>query len=353
MKVAIIGTQGIPANYGGFETLAEQLSVYLATKTGISVTVFCSGKKKEANYKGVELKYIPLKANNFQGVFYDLVCILLCIKKFDRILLLGSPAGPFFDLIPGLKAKLIFNYGGLDFKRNKWPVLIQKFIAFGKKRAVKNSRAVIADNQGIYEFIKDHYNYTEASVIEYGADHSERIIKKNSTTIIDLKNYSLTIARIQKDNNIETILRSAVKYNFNCVIVGNWHFSSWGKNLKSKYKEKINIVMLDPIYDVDKLYSLRRDCSVYIHGHSAGGTNPTLVEAMYLGLEVFAYDNVFNRYTTDFKCHFWQNEDDLGQMINKYFNKKLSPVGPTLKKIANHKYNWGRISKLYLEVLLS
>lgn len=351
MKIAIIGSKGIPANYGGFETLAEQLSVYLVSHTDISVTVFCSGKKEQKQYKGVNLRYIPLKANNFQGVLYDLICILLCIYSYDRILLLGSPAGPFFDLIPKLKSKLIFNYGGLDFERNKWPKVIQSFIALGKKRAVRNSKAVIADNKGIYDFIIKNYNYTEVSVIEYGGDHVVKGQQQSSLNSLDFKDYSLTIARIQKDNNIETILKSAVEYGFNCVIIGNWDFSSWGKELKVKYAEFKNILMLNPIYDIDSLYAIRRNCTIYIHGHSAGGTNPTLVEAMYLGLEVFAYDNVFNRHTTENNCYYWKTSDDLGLLIKNFYSKDLKTVGPNLRAYAMEKYNWKRISKLYHEVL--
>ena len=176
MKISIIGSKGIPADYGGFETLAEYLSIYLVNK-GHDVTVFCSGLKKSSNYKGVNLQYIPLKPNNFQGVFYDFFSLLISSITCDKIIMLGSPAGPFLNFIPGLKKKVIFNYGGLDFKRNKWNTIIQKFIAYGKKNAIKFSEKVIADNQGIYDFIIQNYNIDKDKLhfIAYGGNHSENI----------------------------------------------------------------------------------------------------------------------------------------------------------------------------------
>lgn len=353
MKIAILGTKGIPGTYGGFETLAENLAINLSKDKNLEITVFCSGRKNSRTYKGIKLRYIPLGANKFQGIIYDLICIILSIYTYDKILLLGSPAGPFLDLIPNLKSKLVFNYGGLDFNRSKWPLIIQKFIAYGKKRALYNSQYVIADNRGIYEFIKQNYSYDQRKlkIIEYGADHVKQITKAIEPGIVKFRTYSLTIARIQQDNNIELILKAAINYEFNCVIIGNWNFSKWGKRLKIKYQEYQNIELLDPIYDLEQLYALRKNCQFYIHGHSAGGTNPTLVEAMYLGLEIFAFDNSFNRYTTENECYYWKTYHDLGSLINKFSSNELLSKKNKLKDIGEQRYNWERISNLYYEVL--
>ena len=353
MKISILGSKGIPASYGGFETLAEYLSIYLVN-SGYKVTVFCSGGLKIKRFKGVKLVYLPFKANKFQGIIYDFISLILSVYSHDKIIMLGSPAGPFLGLIPGLKKKLIFNFGGLDFKRNKWNKLIQNFIRFGKKNALKYSKAVIADNQGIFDYLVHNYviNKNKIFLIEYGGNHAEHKSKNNFNTIINFpKIYSLTIARIQKDNNIELILKSAIKYKFNAVIIGNWNFSNYGKNLKLKYKNHKNIFLLDPTYNIETLYNYRNNCTYYIHGHSAGGTNPTLVEAMWLGLNIFAYDNVFNRYTTEDNCYYWSNADELGVLIQDSYNKKISSNSTKMKNIGRKRYNWEIICKKYLKII--
>lgn len=353
MKISIVGSKGIPARYGGFETLTEYLSIYLVN-SGHEVTVFCSGGFKRGKFKGVNLVYLPFKANKFQGIVYDLISILLSITSQDKIIMLGSPAGPLLGLIPGLKKKLIFNFGGLDFQRNKWSKFIQSFISFGKKNALKYSNTVVADNQGIFDYLINHYiiNKENIFLIEYGGNHAEFTCKENSQPDYKLpKNYSLTIARIQKDNNIEIIIKSAIKYKFNAVIIGNWDFETFGKKLRLKYGSYENLFLLDPIYDIKTLFHYRKNCSYYIHGHSAGGTNPTLVEAMWLGLNILAFDNVFNRYTTENESLYWSNIDELGMLIKDTSCNKVSDNSSKMKNIAHRRYNWDLICSKYLNLI--
>lgn len=351
MNVAIVGSKGIPASYGGFETLAEYLSIYLVN-TGHSVTVYCSGGLRKAEYKGVDLIHLPLAANRFQGIIYDFVSLLLSVKSHDKIIMLGSPAGPLLRLIPSLKSKLVFNYGGLDFERSKWTNNIQNFIKYGKKMAVQSASVVIADNQGIFDYISNSYMHSVKNLvlIEYGGNHAE----VESKVKMDLRlpqNYSLTIARIQKDNNIELIIQAAVKYGFNAVIIGNWDFDSYGKTIRSKYVEHENLFLLDPIYDIDSLYNYRKSCRFYIHGHSAGGTNPTLVEAMWLGLDILSFDNVFNRHTTENQASYWSTEDELGSHIQDRIDNGKSNNAAKMKNIANVRYTWDIVCKKYLEAM--
>jgi hypothetical protein len=354
MKISIIGSKGIPASYGGFETLAEYLSIYLKN-SGHEVTVFCSGGLRIKNYKNVKLVFLPFSANKFQGIIYDFVSILISVYSNDKIIMLGSPAGPFLGLIPNLKKKLIFNFGGLDFKRNKWNRFIQSFISYGKKNALIYSKEVIADNQGIYDYLIKNYKIdkNKISLIEYGGNHAQVECNKDNLNINLPEKYSLTIARIQKDNNIELIIKSAIKYRFNAVIIGNWNFDSYGKKLKSKYQSNKNLFLVDPIYDNEVLFYYRKNCTYYIHGHSAGGTNPTLVEAMWLGLNIFAYDNVFNRHTTEGCSYYWSNMNDLGVLIQKTKKNKILNNGYKMKQIAQNKYDWKIICEKYLRVINS
>lgn len=138
---------------------------------------------------------------------------------------------------------------------------------------------------------------------------------------------------------------------FPLVMVGNWSNSEYSRGLKKKYSSNSNLILLDPIYDQRELNILRSNCTVYIHGHSAGGTNPSLVEAMYLGLPVFAYDVNFNRATTEGKARYFHSESELLSMLQQVKPEEREALGREMKTIANRRYTWPAIAQRYRFVL--
>ena len=174
MKIAIVGTRGLPNNYGGFETLADYLVAELNNE--IEITVWCSSKyygKKIKKYKNAQLRYLPFDANGLQSIFYDLISIILSLH-YDKILILGASGGIFFPLFFPLKKNMILNFGGLDWQRNKWGPIAKMFLKFSEKLAVKNSDLLVADNEGIQNYIKSEYNL-DSILIEYGGDQATPI----------------------------------------------------------------------------------------------------------------------------------------------------------------------------------
>jgi len=174
MNISIIGTVGIPARYGGFETLAENL---VKSKTeGVKYTVFCSAKSypvKPDNYIGAKLRYIKLNANGISSIPYDLISMLMSLKS-DVMLILGVSGSLFLPLIRLLyRGKIITNIDGIEWKRDKWGKLARFILRISEKFAVRFSDVVIGDNQGIIEYIKEIYR-REAVLIEYGGDHVTR-----------------------------------------------------------------------------------------------------------------------------------------------------------------------------------
>lgn len=351
MKIAIIGTRGIPAIYGGFETLAEKLAEELSNE--FDITVYCSSKyytQKLTRHKGARLRYFPIGANGFQGIIYDSVALIESLPRFDKVILLGAPAGFLLPLFGKLNKKIIFNYGGLDFNRSKWNGTIQRFVKFGKDIATKFSGQVVADNKGIQDFIFSE-NKRESILIPYGANHvQEAIITEQDKVKYPFLNekYALVVARIQKDNNIELILNAFKKSKeLTLVVIGNWSNSKWGINLKKSFSNIQNIVLLDAIYDQKELDKIRRSCYLYIHGHSAGGTNPSLVEAMFLGLPVISYGSIFNKYTSLNKAIYFENEKQLLEIIQTISKKTIEEVSKNLKEIAIQKYTWNKVAHSY------
>jgi glycosyltransferase involved in cell wall biosynthesis len=356
-KIAIIGTNGIPANYGGFETLVEYLAEYLSDD--FNITVYCSSKfqdNKLNSYKGVELRYINLNANGWQSVFFDFFSLLCSYKKFDKVLILGCSGSIFQPFFRSYKQKFIMNLGGLDWRRSKWNYLTRKYLKLSEKLAIKYSGKIISDNQGIKEYIYDEYG-VDSSVIAYGGDQVFKVKPTqkdfNKYSFLE-KRYAFTVARIQPDNNIEMLCNSFGESSlFPLVIIGNWHNSLYGQEIKKTYDSKPNLILLDAIYDQRELNLIRSNCFIYLHGHSAGGTNPALVEAMSLGLPIFAFDNNFNKYTTDNQATYFSSCQNLQDNLLNISIEALKKNASDMNSIAKSKYSWKEVSKKYAYIFNS
>jgi hypothetical protein len=171
MHISIIGTAGIPAKYGGFETLAENLVTHSISQ--VKYTVFCSAKlypQKQNTYHGAELKYINMNANGLSSIFYDFFCMFHSLRS-DVMLILGVSGAIFLPLIRLLyRGKIITNVDGIEWKRDKWNWFARFILRLSEKMAVRFSDVVIGDNQGILDYITHEYHKT-AVLITYGADH--------------------------------------------------------------------------------------------------------------------------------------------------------------------------------------
>ncbi len=350
-KIAIIGSVGIPANYGGFETLAEKLSLEL--KDRFDITVFCSSKSYEERlpeYKGIRLEYIPLKANGAQSVPYDMWSIWRAAKHHDTLLILGTGGSLVLPICKRLyKRNYLVHVDGIEWKRGKWGKITRSYIHFAEKFGVKRGDCVISDNQAIKNTLLDSYGI-DSVMIPYGADHvsaqplSDEV--RNSHPILQ-KQYAFSVCRIEPENNIHVLLGAFSKIQkMPFVLIGNWHNSAYGLDLRERYGAHENLLLLDPIYDQQLLDQYRSNCSLYLHGHSAGGTNPSLVEAMYLGLNVLAFDVSFNRFTTEEKASYFTTAKDLQEKVDQ----SIIENGKVMQAIALERYTWKKIAEAYTEI---
>ena len=160
--------------------------------------------------------------------------------------------------------------------------------------------------------------------------------------------YALTVCRIEPENNIHVILEAFSRdAAFPVVMIGNWDHNDYGKELKSRCRTNGNIHLLDAVYDLDELNAIRRGCFVYLHGHSCGGTNPSLVEAMYLGLPIIAFDVNFNRETTENRALYFRDAKALRQLTHSVSEAQCRAIGTVMMEIALRRYTWKRISERY------
>ncbi|MCH6234489.1 DUF1972 domain-containing protein [Cognataquiflexum rubidum] len=353
-KIAIIGTVGVPANYGGFETLAEHLIEDLGQKHDI--TVYCSGKKyskseRVSSYKGARLKYLPFDANGIQSIPYDTLSIISALFFADVLLVLGVAGAwilPFVRIFTN--KKIIISIDGIEWKRDKWNLLAKWYLFWAEGMAVKYSHIDISDNEAIQDYTAARYG-SLSRIIEYGADHTMKVaVTEEATEQYPFlkEQYAFKVCRIEPENMVHVILEAFTKTSrMPLVIVGNWDKSDYGKSLKTKYGQHPNIHILDPIYNQEKLDVLRGNASLYVHGHSAGGTNPSLVEAMYLGLPILANGVSYNRVTTENRALYFSDQESLIAEINKIYTAKLKLVGEEMRAVAKRRYTWSHIAFKY------
>lgn len=353
-RVSIIGTVGVPANYGGFESLVENIIGENASEN-IEYTIYCSSKNynsKLNEYKKAELKYISLDANGVQSIIYDIISLIKSTKNSDLIVILGVSGCCFLPIYRMFsKKRLIINIDGLEHKREKWSKTAKRFLKFSEKMAVKYADVIVTDNKGIQDYVTEEYG-KESELIAYGGDHVLKNISGGQELDIlnkyniEKDSYSFSVCRIEPENNVHITLEAFSKSKKNILFVGNWKRSAYGYDLLEKYSSFKNIKLLDPIYDLDTLYVLRKNCLFYIHGHSAGGTNPSLVEAMFFNKPVIAYDVVYNRETTEGKADYFADSKDLVEILEKPHDAFLYNAS-CMKEISYRRYRWSIIAKQY------
>lgn len=360
MRVAIIGTRGIPNHYGGFEQFAQFLSEGLVKK-GHEVFVYNSHNHpfREDTWHGVHIihKYDPEFRIGTAGQFlYDLNCILDTRKrKFDVILNLGYTSSSVWSrLFPG-KPVLITNMDGLEWKRTKFSKKVQRFLMYAERLAVEHSDVLVADSEAIKDYITQKYA-KPSHFIAYGA---HVFTNPNQELIggyqLSPYGYNILVARMEPENNIEVILDgvSQSRSEEPCLVIGNYG-NKFGSYLAEKFSNEKRIIFMGPVYDLEILNNLRYFSRYYFHGHSVGGTNPSLLEAMASNCFIISHNNEFNNSVLRDNALYFNCAADIATILNK-------PYDATLKEsftLSNKQkietiYSWENIINLYETLMLS
>ncbi|RPG53935.1 MAG: DUF1972 domain-containing protein [Flavobacteriales bacterium TMED84] len=361
MKLAILGTRGIPNNYGGFEQCAEVLAAGLQKK-GYEVTVynpsFHSYNKRV--FDGVTIKkiYSPNKliGNSASNFVFDYLCFKDAVKSdYDIILELGLiTSSPSIIFVRHRGKIIVTNIDGIEWRRKKWNFIIRFITRNMEKLGVRFSDYLIADNLGIVDYLKKTYDIS-AKYIAYGAD----ILDTPDSKILNDYNlkagkFILCVGRIEPENNYEMIFKSYVKAKLNIplILIGN-HLTKFGDYLKDKFKNE-NIYFFGTIYDKKILDNLRYYSKLYIHGHSVGGTNPSLIEAMSASALVLIHRNKFNLSVLTNNELAFSNSDELKELLldSKIISEKKKHVSKNLK-IIKEKFTWEKIIDDYETFFLS
>lgn len=353
-KIHIVGTHGVPAKYGGFETLADHLCRHLTNE--FDLTVYCNANlypDKPKEYFGAKLRYIRLNASGFSGIFYDVITYLRALAKADVILYL-SPVGSGF-IIPFKKIfrkKVIVNHGGLnEWEREKLSPIKQRWAKFNHRTAARYADINIADNELYSQSLKENFN-ANSVVIRYGGNHVANLPAETPELLAKYPfvkgKYAASVSRAQIDNNLHLVLEAFEKFDgFKLVLVSNWNVSEYGKSLKAKYSGHPNMILLDAIYDIRELDYIRGNAYVYIHSHSRCGTAPSLVEAMNLGQAVLSFDVPTNRETTHNTARYFDSAESLISLLRQLNDDNTEALKEAAKAIASEEFTWEKISSEY------
>lgn len=360
-KIVLIGTNGIPAHYGGIETLAEYLARDL--DEDYDLYCYCSKTPKEKQletYRNTTLIYTRWKANGWQSILYDGLTILKSLRKHDVLVVLGCSCGPAMWFKRFTHKHIVLNaIGGREMEKVRGAKILGR-IEVAIKKWMEGLQAryadyVIIDNAANVELFEEKY-HVKALLAEYGGDHAiaEPITEEAAKKYPFLNGqYDVTVSRAQEDMNIHMVIDAYKQVpERTVVIVSNWQKSEYGQKLYAENAGKYdNIILLNAIYDQKELNIIRSNATLYLHTHSMCGTAPSLVEAMYLNLPVICFKVPTNLETTEHKSIYFETVPGLVLLLKNMNEETLVRIKHDLHEIAVRRYNWKRISGIYKDCI--
>ncbi len=351
LRAAIVGTWGVPAKYGGFETLAEQLARNLSPDE-VELTIYgqksaFSDAEREGDFSGHKRIWLPFSAKGPQSMLHDALQVLRAafVDGHDRLLLLGTSGAWALPLVrwfrPG--TRIVSNIDGLEWRRDKFSPLVRALLKWLERRAVRSSDVTIADNDALVPLVRELHGI-EPVMVAYGGDQ----IRLPANPGPDPAGHLLTLQRIEPENNGEMILEGARQAGAHLVFLGNWDGNAYARDLARRFGDVPGLVLHPPVYDQDGLAGLRAGSSAYVHGHSVGGTNPSLAEALFHSERILSFDCSFNRATLDGEGAYFASAAQLAALLQDPQSGRIAP--DALARL-RQRYRWHSIALAYLALL--
>lgn len=366
-SLGIVGTCGMPAAYGGFETLAEAIVKYLASPE-YRVLVFAQKGYSPVVGNSWDQIVIPLGANGVSSIIYDISSLFIASSRCHCILVLGVSGAISLPILRVCfpTVKYIVHIDGLEWLRPKWGGLARWFLKLSERISIHFSDAFIVDNVGIADYVSRAYGkryLKRASLLAYGAAiPSEDLLTLGNdlnivnactgeTLYIGQIKYFLVLGRAEPENNFDMIIHAyidsalAIK-GVMLLILSNALTTHHGKALLLRYSSVNGLCFACPEYDYRKVRAIRMHAMAYIHGHSAGGTNPSLVEAIAASKPIFAFDVPYNRFTTAGIASYFSSSLSLKALFLNFIVEGIDTV-PELRSLAIASYDWDIVTRDY------
>ena len=379
--VFIIGSRGLPAQYGGFETFVDQL-VSHQVSPDIQYHVACLSTDQayqHFDYKGVDCFTIKApKLGPARVIAYDMMAINYALKLIKKqgieqpiFYVLGNTIGafvaPFARKIHKMGGRFYINPDGLEWKRAKWAKPIQAYLKYSEKIMTRHADLVISDNPGIESYIKEAYPWSKTTYIAYGTDLSPTSLTSQDNKVREFyqkwqtqeKNYYLILGRFVPENNYETAIREfmASSTKRDLVIICNQEGNPYFEELRARtgFDQDPRVKFVGTVYDQDLLKYIRKEAFAYIHGHEVGGTNPGLLEALAQTDLNLVLGVSFNQTVAKDSAHYWTKETgNLAHLIDRVDSlEDVSEWGQRAKANMKQNFTWEKIVGEYEELFLS
>ena len=379
--IFIIGSRGLPAQYGGFETFVEKL-VSHKVSPAIRYHVACLSDESTGNhfdYKGADCFTVnPPKLGPARVIAYDMMAINYSLKLIKKegiqspiFYILGNTIGAFIvhfaKKIQSVGGILLVNPDGLEWKRAKWSKPVQSYLKYSEKEMTKYANLIISDNRGIETYIQNTYPWARTTFIAYGTDLSKTTLTAEDDPVRDWyqewqtqeKDYYLILGRFIPENNYETAIREFMKSSTerDLVIICNHEGNAYFDELRqiTGFDKDKRVKFVGTVYDQDLLKYIRNQAFAYIHGHEVGGTNPGLLEALAQTDLNLIYNVDFNHQVAQETALYWNKEDgNLSQLIDSVDGQvSFEDLGNAAKANMKENYTWEKIVGEYEELFLS
>lgn len=380
--IFIIGSKGIPAEYGGFETFVDKLTEN-QKNTSVQYYVACMNAKKTA-FKHNGAKCFNIKVPNVgaaKAVYYDIAALKWCISYIKQhqlkdavIYILACRIGPFIGyykrLMKKLGVELFVNPDGHEWMRDKWNWLIKKYWKLSERLMVKNADLLICDSKNIEKYVQTNYKayQPKTTFIAYGADVTESPLKNNDPKLINWykkfnihsKEYYLVVGRFVPENNYETMIRefmdSTTEKDF--VLITNVEKNKFYEKLRNEtgFENDSRIKFVGTVYDQELLKKIRENAYGYLHGHEVGGTNPSLLEALGSTQLNLLLDVGFNREVAEDGAFYWNKQkgvlSDLIERADQLNDQEVLKIEEKAKNAIRNRYTWDNICTAYGKLFL-
>ncbi|WP_332401028.1 beta 1-4 rhamnosyltransferase Cps2T [Lactococcus laudensis] len=366
--IYIIGSKGIPAKYGGFETFVEELTAHQSNKN-LKYHVACLSNGMQSNFihNGADCFNIPKKnIGPANAIYYDLAALKYSLKEIEVngyegaiIYILACRIGPFIGhykrQMKKLGITLMVNPDGHEWLRAKWSAPVKKYWKYSEKLMVKHADLLICDSKNIEKYIQNSYTtyQPKTTYIAYGADlmpstltnDSEKLQSWYDDKAVSADNYYLVVGRFVPENNYETMIREFMKSDTkkDFVIITNVEANKFYEELKQTtgFEQDQRIKFVGTVYDKELIKKIRENAFAYFHGHEVGGTNPSLIEALASSKLNLLLDVGFNREVGEDVALYWTKEaNHLANLINQVEQTNYSMLQAEAKKRVQHYFSW-------------
>lgn len=353
MRIAMIGTRGVPAHYGGFETAVEEIGARLVA-AGHDVVVFCrpvEGEVRLPTYKGMRLVHLPVvRKRSLETLAHTALSVInSALRGVDAAIVFNAANSPLLPLLRARRIPVATHVDGLEWRRSKWGRYGRRYYRIAESLAVRWSDEIIADAQGIADYYRDEFG-APSRLIAYGAPHagdvgSDRLGELEVTS----SGYHLVVARFEPENHVLQIVQGYVASaaRLPLLVVGSAPYAdTYTAAIRAASDHRVRL--LGGVWDQELLDQLYANAATYLHGHSVGGTNPSLLRAAGAGAPVIAFDSIFNREVVGDDARYFSDVASVRTEVEWAEDnaERFREMGARAR-VASRRYNWDAVAADY------